>query len=626
MKTTERPESWSGLVLLIFLAAYLLVFSEWLFAVTKPSFLNALTFAQQLRVFLAAAALVTALVILCLSPLAILGVLPRVKPYVHRLIQTGGFLPAALFAILILLMVDNFTYTLWGVGILSSEGWHRALYGAGFVLLVGVCYWRVLDATHSLGRRIRAWRLSPAGVFGVLAGIVLVLVFPIWPDASSPAIAGADAERRPHVVMITADGVDANHTSLYGYARDTTPRLRQLAESALVAENAFTNSESTTGSLVSMYTGKSPARTRLFAVPDVLRGRDAHEHLPGILRSMGYRAIQIGVPNFLDANLQNVRDGFDEVRVSSAAQQSKYLDVIRRALPDDRALFVDETFKRVVDRVRHILFIQKAVNPYLLVTTMPALTVDVERWEILRHEIRAARQPLFVHIHAMITHGKTFNPPEQRFSAGQVVKEQTPWDINFYDDSILDVDKNIGRVVDELTALGRLDNTLLIITSDHGHREDKQIKRLPLLLRFPHGQYAGRIRANVQGLDIAPTVLDYMGVEHPEWMSGQSLIKRRLGEKPIFGTSSYRAAGVVANDVVTLVTLIYCGRWFKLDVIETRLESGAVQGSTSACRSSKEITDDEAVQLMVEHLEENGIDASGVKTVLRPLPLGSAPP
>jgi arylsulfatase len=96
---------------------------------------------------------------------------------------------------------------------------------------------------------------------------------------------------------------------------------------------------------------------------------------------------------------------------------------------------------------------------------------------------------------------------EQKFSAGQSIQDQEPWSDDFYDDSILDFDMNVGEVIDELTKLGLLENTILIIGSDHGQQWN-QLNRLPLIIRFPQGQYAGRIQTNVQNLDIAPTILD----------------------------------------------------------------------------------------------------------------------
>jgi hypothetical protein len=626
VKTQEKIPSWNSLFLITFLAAYLYIFNEWLFAITKPSFLNSLGFTQQLQVFLIISALLAFLCFLCLLPLVILGLIPPVKRYTHMLMKLGAWLPAVICAVLILLMVDNFTYTLFKFGIVSTDGWSRGLYGLGFILLIFLCYRRTLKALVSLSQRNKTGGMAPKYTFGLLAGVLLVSIsvtsFPNRTRGAPPSFTSTTgAEQRPHILLITADGLEASHMSVYGYERETTPYIQKLAESALVAENAYSNSDKSTCSVISIYTGKYPTKTRVFVPTDVLIGVNSYEHLPGILRSQGYRTVQITFPHYLDAWELNLLDGFDEVKTSSALHTKYLLSTIGKVLPSHIALFTDETIKRIVDRIRHIFFIWKMKNPYLLVTGMAEPLEDLERWEILKQEIRTTKQPLFVHIHILGTHGSLFIPQEQKFSAGQSVRTQEPYNIDFYDDSILNFDKNIGELVDYLINLDLLDKTILVVGSDHGQMWD-QLKRIPLIIRFPHGQYTGRIQTNVQNLDIAPTLLDYIGLDLPDWMDGNSLIVGDLGQRPIFGVIVVMEEEESIDLVVKWeeastpfyqfgsISLIYCQKWFKLDLTNISWESGKVDGSTAACPPGTEITDEQAFQWMVEHLQENGFDVS----------------
>src|SRR5512133_1573550 len=130
--------SWNSLFLLTFLAAYLYIFNEWLFAITKPYFMNDLSLARQLQIFLTSGALLVSLCFLSLLPLVLLSFIPRLSKHTGRLIQFGGLLPAAIFAALLLIVVDNFTYTVFQWGIVSTQGWTRALYGLGFSALLGL--------------------------------------------------------------------------------------------------------------------------------------------------------------------------------------------------------------------------------------------------------------------------------------------------------------------------------------------------------------------------------------------------------------------------------------------------------------------------------------------------------
>lgn len=623
--------SWNSLFLLTFLADYLYVFNEWLFAVTKPHFMNDLSLARQLQIFLVLGALLVSPCFLSLLPLGILSLLPSLRRYTNIIIKLSGLLPAMIFAALILIMVDNCTYTVFKWGIVSTKGWTRGLYGLGFILTVFLCYRSIIKALLRLSQRKRIWGMAPKRIFRLLAGVLVLsfslLALPNQRQAASLSTdKTAEVKQRPHILLLTADGMDATHTSVYGYERDTTPHLRELAESSLIAENAFANAGKSPGSVVSMYTSKYPTTTRMLFPPDILKGTDTYEHLPGILRSQGYKTVQITVPYYLDARILNLVDGFDESKMSSAAP-SELLTQIGKILPSDHALFADEVLKRLVDRINHIFFIKEMKNPYLEVTGLYARRVDIERWVYLRQELQNATQPLFVHVHAMITHGQDFFPMEQKFSAGQSIQDQEPWSEDFYDDSILDFDKNVGELIDDLTKLGLLENTILIIGSDHGKQWD-QLRRLPLIIRFPHGQYAGRIQANVQNLDIAPTILDYLGLDQPDWMRGTSLISGELEQRPIFGVSSVETERVDDSRIIVIpekvkppfyqfgnLTLIYCQTWYKLDFTNLGWETGNVEKSTAACPPDDEINEKQAFEWMVQHLEENGFDVSSLKNI-----------
>jgi hypothetical protein len=388
----------------------------------------------------------------------------------------------------------------------------------------------------------------------------------------------------------------------------------------LVAENAFANSAKTSGSVMSIYTGKYPASSGVLFPPDVLHGEAAYQHLPGLLRAQGYKTVQITTPYYLDARDFNLLDGFDEVKTSGALH-SKYLNTLSKVLPNDKALFVDSTFNRVLDHIRHIFYIEKMANPYLLVaegSEQVKSLEDIERMEYLKEEIRSASGPLFIHVHLMVTHGPKYKPPVQVYSAGQSIISQALWTPDLYDDSILDFDKSIGELIDTLTAYGILDNTVIIVGSDHGQIWNP-VKRLPLVIRFPHAEYAGRIQANVQNLDIAPTLLDYMGLEQPGWMQGKSLIAGELEQRPIFTLSRIDPEDLLSEDEnLSLMnsdspyvsSLVYCQQWYKIDYFSRVWETGTVEGSTTVCPPGTELTDDQAYQLIDEHLGENGYHTS----------------
>jgi arylsulfatase A-like enzyme len=105
-----------------------------------------------------------------------------------------------------------------------------------------------------------------------------------------------------------------------------------------------------------------------------------------------------------------------------------------------------------------------------------------------------------------------------------------------YDGGIRYTDVHIGSLVDAMDGMGVLDNTILVIISDHGEefkehgmmlhgRVYRESVHVPLIMRFPEAAWKGvRIPAQVRLIDIVPTVLDYSGLPIREEMHGESLL------------------------------------------------------------------------------------------------------
>jgi glucan phosphoethanolaminetransferase (alkaline phosphatase superfamily) len=117
----------------------------------------------------------------------------------------------------------------------------------------------------------------------------------------------------PNVIWIVLDTVRADHMSVYGYNRDTTPNLRKLSEQATVYLNAIAPSDFTLPSHASMLTGLYPSQHGAHYFPDSPSGRPLAEGfrtLPEILASKGYSTICVAANYpFLDRGY-NLIQGF----------------------------------------------------------------------------------------------------------------------------------------------------------------------------------------------------------------------------------------------------------------------------------------------------------------------------
>jgi arylsulfatase A-like enzyme len=112
-----------------------------------------------------------------------------------------------------------------------------------------------------------------------------------------------------------------------------------------------------------------------------------------------------------------------------------------------------------------------------------------------------------------------------------------------YDGEINYMDEHLQRLFDAMKRLGLWDRSLIIVLSDHGEILDDHVGhfdhqglyegdiRVPLIMRFPDGQYGGtRIEALTANVDVAPTIMEFLGLPAPRQMEGRSLMPLIRGE------------------------------------------------------------------------------------------------
>ena len=510
-------------------AVGLYVLMEWVFFATKPSFMSTLGNGERVRILLLAPVpLLAVLWAGCAVAAGAARLAPRTRPFWARL---GALGPGFLLAATVLLLLDNVTYTLFRFGALTSSGPGRVAYLA---LFAGLGFWGWRTALGwlraALGWR-RPVRRAVFGLLGALAGWAALLATGDDRPAATDSVAAADrgsARNRPNVLILAWDGISAENLSLYGYERDTTPFLRTFRpDRALVCENAFANSLNSGGSIASLLTGKQPTTLRTYYPPEILTGRHAYEHLPGLLRQQGYWNLDISARQFADAYDLNMQNAFDEANGRTDGG-GKWQAALTKILGLNAGYFLGATAERLQERLRHAAGRRNVPSVYDQVAGRSAgeQLDDAPRIErLLRAFAERGDQPLFAHVHMMETHGPKFRIENPLFSRGRT--QTAIFDTDFYDDALLEMDAAFARIVRALEAAGQLDRTVLVLASDHGKAWGSG--RTPLVFWFPPGGPAGRIRHNAQNLDVAPTLLDYLGLPIPEWMEGASLL---AGEPP----------------------------------------------------------------------------------------------
>lgn len=417
----------------------------------------------------------------------------------------------AMWALATIWLLENVMYSATGAGLRTTS--HLAL--KALLLFVGMS--TALLVTKRLAR-MRS-RTNGFIVASVLALSVPSTCLLLWEEVHTPVPDGLQSSGAPavahDVLVISTDGLDAAHMSVYGARRDTTPFLRAHRSEFQVFENAFTNNGNTTGSITSMLTGQHPLSTGVVYPPDALSADQARFTLPQLLRARGYWTENWAVPHYADAHDQNLVGAFDRDNGDESP--------LVASVPVGAGTahwFLREAAADLNDLVRDVLTIEEMDNPYAQVATVAGNTLtDEERF----YGVMAALdrpEPTFVHAHFMGTHGPSFRLERQVFSTGD---QEEPWDPDFYDDAIRQFDQYLERIYDQLVATGGLEETLIIVTSDHGQHYEPTT-RIPLMIRYPDQAIDGVETVNVQRLDIAPTVLDVLGFQAPRWMAGTSLV------------------------------------------------------------------------------------------------------
>jgi len=621
-----RSRVWLKIFGLSVLCAYLYVLMEWLFFATKPSFMAMMPLTTRVSILLMGGFWLT---LICAAGLLVLAVLDalfaRFLPSIF-FIQLGTYLPSLILGCLALILLDNFTYTVFDFGIVASSGYWRLFYIAFLLAAAAIFNNKIVAGIRPAASTGQDRPLLPRYLgyaLGALLTISLgIVVFRIDFASLGESLAGSTAARaavqKPNIIILGSDGLNAANLSAYGYYRETTPRIQQLALDSLFMENAFTNAAHSSGSVISMLTGKPPRETRVLYPPDILNGSDSYQHLPGILHTLGYYTVEIGVPHYVDAFNMNLLDGFDVVN-QRTVENGSLGKSIRVTGFGDVAYFITLMNDRLSQRVLHIFFIKDMENPFVMVTQPTDQLDDQQRLDDLLDLIEQSEQPFFVHVHMMVTHGDYFNPREQYYSLG--VTQDDPWMIDYYDDAIRQFDQDVGVVIDALKQAGKYDSTILVIYTDHGMSYEVN-GRIPLIIHFPEDEFAGRLQVNAQNLDIAPTLLDYLNLTQPEWMHGSSLIAGDLPANRLIFSSRTKIS--TANNVLnseqvkppfyqfTYLGIVQCQNWFRIDLRDMQWTSGSVAGHTTPCPPESLDSLEEIQRKLKLELAVNGFDISTI--------------
>jgi choline-sulfatase len=306
---------------------------------------------------------------------------------------------------------------------------------------------------------------------------------------------GVNDPARPVVVLVTLDTTRADHLGCYGSkVAGISPRIDELAASGVLFTSSISQAAVTPVSHASIFTGLYPYNHGLRVMHGVAQNRLVEEQvtLAEVLRDVGY---------------------------DTGAFVS--------AFPVTRYFGFDQGFEHYDDD-----FSPKGAASQLLTSGGMVNTGDVQRHAGSTTDLALAwmekrEDPFFLWLHYFDPHDDKLLPPAD-VMAGKVLSSDHRERLKeIYDIEISYMDAQLGRVFDQLKAMGLWDNCIVVVTADHGEGlgdhnwwthgvlYQEQI-RVPLIVRAPGMPESRRVDSVVRSIDILPTVAALLGLQEED--------------------------------------------------------------------------------------------------------------
>jgi arylsulfatase A-like enzyme len=430
------------------------------------------------------------------------------------------------------------------------------------LLIVAVIPGRALRSRLENSR----WASTASLTFAPIAVILLVAASQALSSARTTVQAASSVITqisKPNVLLIVMDTVRADHLGIDGYDRPTTPNLRRLAGDSVVYTRAMSASDFTLSSHASLFTATYPSFHGAYCdPPEAAYGRRLDDGIPtlaSLLRNRGYFTAAVAANLYMRPEFGLDR-GFEQFEIPRPVPilDAENWYMLRR--PMRRILsygFDTAQFDRLYSRSQDI-------NRELFAL-------------FARHT--GPNAPFFAFLNYMDAHfpytapapfDRKFPGKNQRLTADDLDLEQQaiaagasvpanyrPHTISQYDGGIAYMDAQIGKLVDWLKQQHVYDNTMIVVTSDHGEAFGERnhtghanspyqnLLHVALMLKYPAstGAPAGTVvDMPVSLIDVAPTVLRVLSEPVPPVMQGQDLLQANPADNRKFFAETFPCA------------------------------------------------------------------------------------
>lgn len=350
---------------------------------------------------------------------------------------------------------------------------------------------------------------------------------------------GLNIPHKPYnVVIISIDTLRADHLGCYGYYRDTSPNIDKLAKDGILFEQAIAQANWTVPSHSALFTSKYLV---LYGAQNFGKLSDSEVTLAELLKAQGYKTAAFTGRGDV-SSIYGFNQGFDVFDEGTAdiAWSRGFKDTVPLALNWIKENKNDKFFVFLHGYDMHEPY--RHPNKDIFDPGYKGFVDNVSPNDFFFRRIF------------------NFHYLDENNNIIKISQRDIDHIVAHYDSGIRYVDAWIGEFFQGLKKDGVLENTIIIILSDHGeefgergiigrHKGSSydEVIHVPLIIKYPHSK-PGRIKTQAQLIDVMPTILDFLNVPKNNKAHGNSLLPLIGGKAdPSFNKFVYSSSNVIRS-------------------------------------------------------------------------------
>ena len=359
-----------------------------------------------------------------------------------------------------------------------------------FLVVIYDAFWTLINRKRRIKyskNRISYWVVSLTSV------LLIVLILNIYTLTDSKIA----IPKGPNVIFIVIDTLRADHLGCYGYARNTTPNIDKLANESILFKNVIAPSPWTCPSIGALFTSRYPAS--LGITEAAINISDKFVLLSEVFKEHNYKTHGI-ISSVYVSSKYGYAQGFDSYDEENAKGEQ---DISSPSIAQKASSFIEQ------NRSNKFFLFLHWFDPH---------------YSYMLHK----KYNYYPDYNGPICSGMNIN--ELWFKAPYMSANDITHIKALYDSEITFTDEYIGTFINRLKALGLYDDTLIILTADHGEefseRGDyyightrklfQEMIHVPLIIKLPGKIKKKTIDGNIGLIDVMPTIVDFLNLKIPD--------------------------------------------------------------------------------------------------------------